>query len=368
MIWVHFAFLTGAAVLAVLWPLMRAPRPSVRQAADRGFYQTAISGIDRDLERGLTTPGDAEAARVEAARRLIASAASAPAQSASRPRLRIAALAAVVLIPALTLGLYYYTGNPDYSDQPLAARLNAPPDGMDVNAALAKIERHLADNPDDARGWEIVAPVYMKLGRADDAAEAFRQQIRLLGPSAQRASAYGEALTYAAGGQVSPAARAAFEAALKEDASWPQARFFLALALEQAGDRPRAIEAFTRLLNDTPADAPWLDIVRERIAKLKGAPEAAPADAPSNQAAAIAAMPAGERDQAIRGMVAGLAARLAQNGGDIEGWLRLVRAYTVLREPDKARAALADARKAMTSDAGAIDKLDMLARELGIGG
>ncbi len=364
MVWVVFAFLTGAAVLAVLWPLSRAPRVSMREEADKDFYRAAVADIDRDLGRGLIAPADAEAAKTEAARRLLAAAGEQTKRDVSRARARGAALATLILVPALSIGLYRQLGEPDYPDQPLEARLNAPPAEMDVNAALAKIEKHLADEPDDARGWEIVAPVYMKLGRAREAAEAFRNQIRLLGPNAERASAFGEALTFAANGAVTPQARAAFEAALADDETHPRARFFVALADEQAGERDRALEGYTRLLRDAPPDAPWLDVVRERIARLGAdAPKAAP-----GAAEAIAAMPADQRDQTIRGMVAGLAARLAQNGADPEGWQRLVRAYTVLRELEKARAALFDARKALDGDAGALQQLDQLASELGLGG
>ena len=364
MIWVLFAFLTGVAILATLWPLVRTPRPPLREAADKAFYKIATAGIDRDLGRGLMSEADAAAAKAEAARRLIAAAHEVDPVSTSRARLRVTAIACAILIPALALGLYRLIGHPDYADQPLEARLKAAPGEMDVNVALAKIEKHLADNPDDARGWEIIAPVYMKLGRAQDAAEAFRNQIRILGPSAERASAFGEALTFAANGSVTPQARAAFEAALAEDESHPRARFFVALADEQAGERDKALAGYGKLLSEAPPDAPWLDIVRERIQRLGGdAPQFVP-----RGGAEIAALPSGEREKVIRSMVAGLAVRLAQNGGDVDGWLRLVRAYTVLQEPEKARAALVDAKKALTADNAAIEQLDMLARELGLGG
>ena len=110
-------------------------------------------------------------------------------------------------------------------------------------------------------------------------------------------------------------------------------------------------------------------MVRERIGKLGGAvPPAAGSPPASEQGAAIAALPAGDREKVIRGMVEGLAARLAADGGSAEEWSRLVRAYTVLREPDKARQTLADARKALSADAAALAELDILARDLGLGG
>jgi cytochrome c-type biogenesis protein CcmH len=67
-------------------------------------------------------------------------------------------------------------------------------------------------------------------------------------------------------------------------------------------------------------------------------------------------------------MVDGLAARLAQNGRDPEGWLRLVRAYSVLGEQAKARTALGEARKVLSDDSAALSQLGDLARQLGLEG
>ena len=60
----------------------------------------------------------------------------------------------------------------------------------------------------------------------------------------------------------------------------------------------------------------------------------------------------------IRGMVARLADRLKQDGNDVEGWLRLLRAYMVLGERDKAQAAAGDARKALASDPDKLRQID----------
>ena len=144
-------------------------------------------------------------------------------------------------------------------------------------------------------------------------------------------------------------------------------RFYLALAAEQQGDKAKALEGYAKLLADAPADAPFAPMVRERIARLGGEAPSASSPAPS-PGAAIAAMPPAERETMIRGMVEGLAARLAANGGSLEEWSRLVRAYTVLREPEKARAALDDARKALGANASAMAALEALANELGLGG
>ena len=62
-----------------------------------------------------------------------------------------------------------------------------------------------------------------------------------------------------------------------------------------------------------------------------------------------------------------LATRLASSGGSVDEWSRLIRAYTVLHEADKAKAALADARKALAPNSNAVASLDALARDLGLG-
>jgi cytochrome c-type biogenesis protein CcmH len=368
MIWVVFAVFTGAAVLAVLLPLARLRDASTRAGIDKGLYEAEIAGMDRDVERGLATEDDARAAKAEAARRLIAAhAPDAPVARASTFNRRLAALVAIIFIPAVSLGLYRYLGAVDYADQPLEARLKAAPSGTDINVALARIEKHLAEQPEDARGWEIIAPVYMKLGRPRDAARAWQKLIQIQGVSVERASSFGEALVYAEDGRVTPQAKQAFEAALKEDEKEPRARFFLGMAAEQDGDKQKAIDVWTKLLADFPPDAPFASAVRDRIVALGG--DAPAASGPASPAgAAIAAMSPEDRDRTIRGMVDGLASRLAQNGADLDGWLRLVRAYSVLREPDKARAALADARKALGGDGAALGQLDALSRELGYGG
>jgi cytochrome c-type biogenesis protein CcmH len=118
------------------------------------------------------------------------------------------------------------------------------------------------------------------------------------------------------------------------------------------------------LLASAPADAPWIGFVRDRLARLDGKP---PSPGPSAEDAASAAdLSPEQRQQMIAGMVERLAARLKSESGDIEGWLRLVRAYTVLGERDKARSAAADARRAMENDADKIRRLNDLVKSLGL--
>lgn len=372
MIWIVFAVLTLAAAMSVLGPLARgrsqAPGLSQRQA-DVVFYDAEQAGIARDLARGAIDEREAELARAEAARRLIASAdAAAPeTQSGPWPR-RIAALASILVIAVSSLGLYGMVGAPSFRDQPLLARTNAPPEQMDVMAAVAKIEAHLAKAPKDGVGREIIAPVYMRLGRYDDAVRVLGEAIVILGPSPERETALGEALTMGAAGKVTPQALAAFDRALKLSPTFSQARFYVGLAAEQGGDKSRAAEVWSALLADAPPGAPWAPMLRERLGRLGVAPPKALEGPQSEAGAAIAALPDAERAQAIRGMVDSLAARLDSGEGGAPEWARLVRAYVVLNEPAKAASTLAKARSALAGDKAALAGLDDLARELGLGG
>jgi cytochrome c-type biogenesis protein CcmH len=159
---------------------------------------------------------------------------------------------------------------------------------------------------------------------------------------------------------VTAEARAAFEQAAAKQPDLSKARYYLGLAAEQEGDKPKAIALYQKLAEGAPPDAPWLAIVRDHLTALGGT-------VPASQAAAIAALDPASQQSAIRGMVERLAARLAQNGADAEGWLRLIRAYCVLHDTDKAKQAMADARKALAGNQTAGHDLDALAQEFGLG-
>lgn len=356
LLWLILAAMTGLAALALLWPLTRAHPPLV-PAADGGvgLYESQLAEIERDLARGLIGAAEAGAVKAEAARRLLRlSGQETPAEAASMPaRARIASLLIVALVPLCGLGLYAVLGSPELPAQPLAARLSQDPAKLDITVALARIEQHLALDPADARGWDVVGPVYRRMGRNEDAARAYAAAIRHGGETAERLAGLGEARVAAADGLVTAEARADFEKALGHDRAAVKPRYFLALALAQEGRQGEALAAFRQLAADAPADAPWLPDVRQRIAGLEGG-------------AALAALAPPEQLAAIRGMVQGLADRLAPGGGSLAEWSRLIRARAVLGEKAEANAALATARTRLAgADAAA---LDQLGRELGLAG
>src|SRR5665213_549753 len=240
-LWLVFSLMTAAAIFAVLWPLSR--RAPLRHGSDIAVYRDQLDEVSRDRAAGLIGETEAEAARVEVSRRLIAAADAAatevPApQAAARRRRRTTAVAAFILLPIGAVLLYLVLGSPQLPGQPLAARLQVPDEANSIASQIARVERHLEQTPDDGRGWEVIAPVYMRLGRFDDAVRAWRNAIRLNGPSSAREAEFGEAQVAAANGVITAEAKAAFERApalTKSGATcWPARR------RARLGSRPSA--------------------------------------------------------------------------------------------------------------------------------
>jgi len=368
-LWAAIALVTLLAAAAVAWPLLR-PRAAAapRASFDRAVYRDQLAELDRDCERGVLDAAQAAAARLEIERRLLAADGAAAAEAPSKPAppvdgITAAALAAAV--SAAAIALYLAIGSPETRDAPfaarqaggaLAARGGAP---GDLAASAASLEAKLKDHPEDAAGWLLLARTEAVLQHWQESADAYRRAMALTGDGAEAASGYGEALVMAAGGIVTPAAEDAFRTALRHDPKNPPARFYMALAEAQSGRPEAALAGWAALAADSPPDAPWQSMVRqsaEETARAAGlpmpklpepppAPSAAAAaaeGAPGPTAADIAAaqqMSRQARQQMIRGMVEGLAARLEKNPGDAAGWTRLAKAYRVLGETAKAEAA-----------------------------
>ncbi|HZT26063.1 MAG TPA: c-type cytochrome biogenesis protein CcmI [Pseudolabrys sp.] len=372
-LWLVFALMTAAAIFAVLWPLAR--RSGVHAGgSDLAVYRDQLDEVTRDRASGLIGAAEAEAAKIEISRRLIAAADATdnkpPESGDSLLRRRFTAVAALVLVPIGAVALYLALGSPQLPGEPLQARLNAIHNDRSIASLVAQVEQHLAKNPGDARGYEVLAPVYLQLGRFQDAINARRKILALAGETAERQADLGEALTAAANGVVTAEAKSAFERALTLDGNQPKAQFFIGVAAEQDGDRGKAAAIWQDMLKKAPAGAPWIATVQQALAQIgaqAGAPAAANTPGPSAaDMAAAAQMSEGDRSAMVHTMVARLADRLKQNGDDVEGWQRLLRAYVVLNERDKAQAAAGDARKALASDPEKLRRIEDVIKSLGL--
>ena len=370
------AVLAAATSLSVLAPLYRASRAARSEGGQAlAIYRDQLGEVERDLDRGVIGETEAGAARTEIARRMIRAGQerAGDAVVVSGRSYGIATIA-IVAMPLAALAFYLFVGSPELPGQPLAARLDAPTDQQDIPTLVARIESHLADNPDDAKGWQVLAPVYLRLGRYDDAVKAYGNIIRLAGATADSESDLGEALVSASGGSVTADARAAFERAAKLDATAARPRFYLALALGQDGKKDEAIAAWKALLAGAPATAPWVAVAKTELAKLEGGTASAATDGaasvpPGPSDADIQAagnLSPTDRMAMIQGMVAQLAAKLDADPADSAGWARLIRSYMVLGKPDDAKAALAKARTALAGDAPGLTSVNDAAKAAGV--
>lgn len=368
-LWLLFALMTAMAMLAVLWPLARA-RSQLRSGNDLAVYRDQLEEIARDRAAGQIGEVEAEAARVEVSRRLIVAAdaeAAAPgAAPATAWHRRLVAAMALVVMPLGATSLYLEVGSPELPGQPLAARA-ADVQNQSIDHLVAQVESHLEANPDDAPGWEVIAPVYLRLGRFDDAVRARRNVLRIAGESAERQADLGEALVGSANGVVTVEAKDAFERAVALDPHDVKGRYFLGLAAEQDGRRADAASIWRGMVTEAPADAPWVGFVRSELARVGGGPIA---NGPTAADVAAASKLTPEQQMAmIRARVENLSNRLHNGGGDdLNGWLQLVRSYMVLGERDKARAAAVDARRALVSDPEKLRQINDLVKGLGIEG
>ncbi|MBZ9768540.1 c-type cytochrome biogenesis protein CcmI [Mesorhizobium sp. CA6] len=371
--WVIAAILTLGASLAVLLPLTGGMKvASSAGDHDLEVYRDQLSELDRDMARGLIQPGEADEARAEIGRRILRLGAAVQPDAAILKPARSAkwvASIAVLAVPLLSWGLYGMLGSPDLPSQPLAERLAKNPADASVDELVARAEAHLAANPSDGKGWDVLAPIYLRLQRFPDAVTAYRNAIRLDGDSAVRQSGLGEAIASAAGGIVSADAQKAFEAALKLDPANAKANFYLAVGLAQEGKKADAVAAWQKMLGQLAPDSPWRSAVRQALADAGGpaVADAAPANGPdAQQAEAAQQMSPQDRQAMIETMVAGLDDKLKQNPRDEEGWMRLIRSYVVLGKADQARDALGRAVAAFGADSEQAKKFTAFAASLGV--
>ena len=234
----------------------------------------------------------------------------------------------------------------------------------ELAAQIVALEAQLRINPGSGEDWEKIGNFYFEAQRYDDAARALGQAVQLLGETAGRLANLGEAMTQANGGIVSQEAHALFVRANELDPSQVQARFYLALALEQDGAMEKAAAAWRALLETAPAQAFWRPVVDQRLAAITARLAGEAPVATSGERNSAGTAPTAEHEATVEQMVTGLAERLEADGDDIEGWLMLLRSYKVLGRNDQARQALARARDRFAGDAAALARIEQAAESL----
>ena len=392
--WLVCIVMTLVVAAIVIAPLRR-QTDSPAENPDVVVYRAQLDEIERDVERGVLDPVEAENARTEVARRLLAAN-----KAKTEPDAATGGFAAPVAISLIVLGVSFYVyrtlGAPGYPDMPLQARLaasaemreNRPnqaaleaaapaPPAVEVpdeyREAIAQLRVIAPTRPDDLEAWSRLAFHEVELRNYAGAAAAQAQVVAIKGDTAELIDRqrWLDLLVIAAGGLVSPEAEDVINSILAVDEGNVAARYYLGTLYNQT-DRPDLALRLWRDLVETGdpnnfhiasaraqiSDAAFRAGVEYALPETRG-PSFAQMDAASD-------LSPEEQQEMIGGMVAGLANRLATEGGPAQDWARLIRAYGVLGDLDAARTVWNEAQQAFVSSMRGMEILTNAARDAGV--
>nr|WP_176083404.1 c-type cytochrome biogenesis protein CcmI [Martelella sp. HB161492] len=254
-------------VLAVMLPFVRRATQREQQPGEhrKRLFADQLEQIEDDLAQGVIDASTYESARAEVGRRLIAISNEIGDKTTRDESKRRVVAALAIVLPVIMLGGfgYLFFGSPNMPDMPLDARLAA--EKPDLPILIAKVERHLAEVPEDGRGWELIAPIYFREGAFEKAEIAYSRAIAILGADADRLTGAGEALVAGASGVVTDQALDLFDRALALPGDHFRASFYKALASEQSGAHDRALSLFEAMKPLPPPSDRWSALLDQHI-------------------------------------------------------------------------------------------------------
>jgi cytochrome c-type biogenesis protein CcmH len=368
MFWIAAVFLVMIVMLGVYVPLSRVAKADTTKPALIRALAAELAEVNADKGVRFSSQIEADAARAEIGRRLLALEAT-PDPANLQPR-SSQAFALFALLPILAVPLYVQLGAPEYADQNFSTRMDANPTAgqEEIAKLIERVEQRLKQRPDDAEGWAVIAPIYFRMGRVDDSLKAYAKAIEFhkgdLPQKSRLMADRAEIIVAAASGKVSAEAASAFSAALGLDKDNQKALFYSAITLEQSGKADEARANWQTLISRFKgANPPWLQIAEQRLAGLGGTPKLGPTP---DQVEAAGDMTPEQRQDMIKSMVEGLAAKLKDNPDNIEGWLQLIRSQQVLGNAEQAALDLAAARAQFADGSNERASIEALATSLGI--
>jgi len=390
--WIFAAGITILTLAAMLWPVLRPKsQTAMRSSYDVQIYKDQLKEVEADLARGTLSEAEANASRTEVSRRLLVAADAEARESASGNSPKGASRALVVTITVAVLacgfGIYQQLGVLGMPDFPLEDRVSARPsqevaekaaaqDGAGLPDIVQIDPKHLElveqlrgvleDRPDDLRGHQMLADNLAQLGKYTEARVAQDNVMRILGDeaTANDYATHAEIMIVAANWYVSPAAEEALANAFDIDPSNTLARYYAGILMIQRQDYAQTYSLWSGLLEEGPADAPWIAVIESQIEAVAAEAGINRLAGPSaDQVSAAGDMTEADRNEMIGNMVAQLSERLATEGGSVEEWARLIRAYGVLSETAKASEIWNEAQVVFADDPDAINLLLEAARD-----
>ncbi len=391
--------LAALAIVAIFTPMWRRGTPVADAGTDIDFYRSQYDEVERDLARGVLDEAEAERARLEISRRLVATDKAGPAQTSEAPRGLTRLVAALCAVAVLASAGYTYLrlGAPGYGDVPRAARLalgeerraNRPaqlaaeaanPETDAIAQAddgtreiLQALRAAAFERPTEIQAWAYLAQTEASIGNMQRAARAQEETLKLLGDEVLDGDYIRllDFLVIAANGYVSPEAEAIALLVLQRDDANTAALYYAGLMYAQ-NDRPdnafnlwrRVVEAGDRESLHWEFAAGQINDVAGQLGIDYALPEQRGPTA--DQLAAAEDMAPEDRQAMIQGMVSQLADRLATEGGPPQDWARLISSLTVLGETETALRVLREAELIFGGDVQAVNVLRRAAQDAGL--
>ena len=363
--WIIAGLMTLLTIGLTIYPVFgNRQTPASSLDYDREIYKARMAEIEEERSLGTINEDEYQYAIAEEGRRFLALAPAASGQKTERSKAAhnltyLGLLFAAIVIPLVAIFGYYQWGSVNTPDQPLQARLSADPKGQPIEILLQRAENQLIRNPDDGRGWLIIAPVYMRVGRISDAVGAYRNAIRIQGPTPDLQTALGEALTMLAGGVVPEEANQLFQSASASNPESAKPIFFLGIALNQAGEYAKAVDIWNKLIEKSPSGSPWIGVARQQLQLARSnLGTKNPANPTAQDIEDASQLSKGDRQEFINSMVERLAGELQENPQNKPGWQRIIRSYTVLGRKSEALAAIGKAEQIFSADKDFLKELE----------
>jgi cytochrome c-type biogenesis protein CcmH len=290
--WVFAVLLIIIALCYVLPPLLQRAEQAddERKRSNVSIYRDQFSELDRDLRDGVLDKEQYEQGRLELQRRLLEDVA--PTQDETKASVNSARSgrnAAVLLgtaIPLVAVLLYYQIGTPQAlptaGQQALASRqveeaateTPAGQPGMptqeQIEQRVAGLAARLKENPNDAKGWAMLARSYQSFNRYKEASEAYQRAAELTGTDAELWADYAETLALANDSQLQGRPVELINKALQLDPQNQKALWLAGNAAFQAQDFQQAISYWERLEKLLPEGSEGAQSVAASIEEAKG--------------------------------------------------------------------------------------------------
>ncbi|MCB4359875.1 c-type cytochrome biogenesis protein CcmI [Quatrionicoccus australiensis] len=260
----------AAFILPPLW-FARRPQNSTgdRQASNLAIFRDQLADLAAEHQAGALADADFAQAEREIQRRLLEEVPAGSGEtSTSNAPSRKTAIALILLLPILALGAYGILGNPRALD-PAQAVAQPQMTPEQINEMVSRLAARMQENPDDLKGWLMLARSYKTMGRYEEAGSAYGKAEKLVNEDPELLASYAETLAMAGGKGLKGKPRQLVERALKLDPKHAHSLFLAGAAAMEAGDNKQGVAYWEALLPQVDPGSEIDQMLRSGIDKMK---------------------------------------------------------------------------------------------------